>query len=264
MTASLFLHFVRLRFRERLEYRGAFLLGLLAQALGYIADFTVFWILVHRFGALGGWTWSEIALLYSLNLMSYAIGAAFTFSPMTELETMVRQGTFDGVLVRPLNPYLSLTAEKFNVGYLGHLLLAGSILTWALRQVDVAWTLGNILFLLAGLIGASLIQAGILTLLGGWSFIFVTSGFLFGIAGSLRTFVLYPITIYHVIVQIVLTVAFPIAFVNFYPASILVGKHSEIFPAWTGWLTPLVGFVIFALAYRTWMGAVNRYQGAGG
>jgi ABC-2 type transport system permease protein len=264
MSGSLFLHFVRLRFRERLEYRGAFLLGLLAQALGYTADFIVFWIIVHRFGALGGWTWSEIALLYSLNLMSYAIGAAFTFSPMTELETMVRQGTFDGVLIRPLNPYLSLTAEKFNVGYLGHLLLAGGILTWSLQQVDVAWTPGNLVFLGAGLIGASLIQAGILTILGAWSFVFVTSGFLFGIAGSLRTFVLYPITIYHAIVQVVLTVAFPIAFVNFYPASILIGKHSEIFPDWTGWLTPMVGMAIFTVAYRAWMRSVNRYQGAGG
>jgi ABC-2 type transport system permease protein len=264
MTGALYWHFLRLRFRERLEYRGAFLLGLVAQSLGYIADFTVFWILVHRFGALGSWNWEQIAFLYSLNLMGYAIGAAFTYSPMTELESMVQRGTFDGVLIRPLNPYASLTAQMFNVGYLGHIVLASVILGWSINQLVIDWTVGKILFLAASLVGASLIHAAILTILGAWSFLFVRSGFLFGFAGSLRTFVLYPITIYSTAVQVLLTVIFPIAFVNYYPAAVLLDQDGQTFPSWIGWLTPLVGLLAFGLGYKIWMQAINRYQGAGG
>ncbi len=263
MTAGLFWHYMRLRMRERMEYRGAFLIGLLAQGLAYVAEFTVIWVLVHRFGTLGGWNWEEVAFLYALNLMSYAIGAAFTYS-QTELEGMVQKGTFDGLLVKPVNPYLTLAAQQFNVGYIGHIVVSGAILAWALGNLDIAWSLTNALFLMLALIGASLLQAAVLTLLGAWSFTFIRATFLFGFAGTLRTFITYPITIYSAAIQVILTVAVPFAFVNFYPAAVMLDKDGQLFPGWIGWLTPLVGLLVFLGAYRVWMRGVNRYQGAGG
>lgn len=263
MSPGLFWHFFRLRLRERMEYRGAFLIGLISQGLAYVAEFTVIWILVHRFGTLGGWTWEEVAFLYSLNLMSYAIGAAFTYS-QTELEGMVQKGTFDGLLIRPLNPYLSLAAQQFNVGYIGHIVVAAAILAWALGNLAIDWSLTSVIFLGLALVGASLLQAAVLTLLGAWSFTFVRATFLFGFAGTLRTFITYPITIYSTTLQVVLTVIVPFAFVNFYPAASLLGKDGQLFPGWIGWLTPLVGMAVFALAYRVWNKGVDRYQGAGG
>jgi ABC-2 type transport system permease protein len=263
VTIGLFWHYVKLRIRERMEYRGAFLIGLLAQGLAYVADFTVIWILVHRFGTLGGWDWEEIAFLYALNLMSYAIGAAFAYS-QTELEGMVQKGTFDGLLVRPVNPYLSLAAQQFNIGYIGHIAIAAAILTWALGNLAIDWSVASAIFLVLALIGASLLQAAVLTLLGAWSFTFVRATFLFGFAGTLRTFITYPITIYGAAIQIVLTAIVPFAFVNFYPASVLLDKEGQLLPGWIGWLTPVVGTVAFSGAYRVWMRGVNRYQGAGG
>jgi ABC-2 type transport system permease protein len=93
---------------------------------------------------------------------------------------------------------------------------------------------------------------------------FVRAQYLFGFAGSLRTFVTYPITIYATAIQVVLTVVVPFAFVNFYPAAVLLGKDGQAFPGWVGWLTPVVGLVMFGLAYRVWMRGIDRYQGAGG
>ncbi len=233
MTLGLFWHYFRLRLRERMEYRGAFLIGVLAQGLAYAADFTMIWVLVHRFGTLGGWQWEEIAFLYALNLMSYAIGAAFTYS-QTELEGMVQKGTFDGVLIRPLNPYLSLAAQQFNVGYIGHIVIALAILIWSLGNLAIDWSVATVGFLLLALAGASMLQAAVLTLLGAWSFTFVRATFLFGFAGSLRTFITYPITIYSSVLQVMLTVIVPFAFVNFYPASVLLGKKGQLFPGWIG------------------------------
>lgn len=263
MSLALFWHFFRLRLRERMEYRGAFLIGLLAQGLSYVADVLVIWILVHRFGTVGGWGWNEIALLYSLNLVSYAIGAAFTYS-QTELEGMVQRGTFDGILVRPLNPYLSLAAQQFNVGYIGHIVIAAGVFAWSLGNLEVTWAPLSVLYLILAVIGGSMIQAAVLTLLGAWSFLFVRATFLFGFAGTLRTFITYPISIYSAAIQVVLTVLVPFAFVNFYPATVLLGKDGTIFPGWIGWLAPVVGVLALGFAYRMWMRGVNRYQGAGG
>ncbi len=93
---------------------------------------------------------------------------------------------------------------------------------------------------------------------------FVRAQFLFGFASTLRSFVTYPITIYGAAIQVVLTAIVPFAFVNFYPASVLLDKDGQLLPGWTGWLTPLVGLAAFLGAYRGWMRGVNRYQGAGG
>lgn len=263
MTPALFWHFARLRMRERMEYRGAYVAGMAAQILSYVADFLVIWVLVRQFGTLAGWTWEEVALLWAFNLLSYAIGAAFTFC-QSELEGLIQGGTFDGYLVRPVNPYLAFAAQRFNVGYLGHILLAGGILAWALGNLPIAWTPHNVAFLVLALIGASLVQAAVMTLLGAWAFLFVRAQFLFGFAGTLRTFVTYPITIYGAAIQVVLTALVPFAFVNYYPAAVLLDKEGALFPGWTGWLTPVVGAVAFGGAYRVWMRGVNHYQGAGG
>lgn len=267
MSVALFLHYVRLRVRERMEYRGAFLLGLGSQMLGYAASYLVIWLTLQRFESIGGWDWPEIAFLYSLNVLTYAMGAAFTYSQMYGLEEMVKQGTFDSFLIRPINLYLSLMAQVFNVGYAGHMLLSTGILIWAVTRLDIAWTPLNIVFLAGSLISGMCIQAGALTLIGAWTFTQVRSDVLFWFYGSLRQFQDYPISIFATGMQIVLTTAIPLAFTSYYPAMILLGKGDKdggALPVWIGWLSPFVGPIVLWGAYRLWMRGVDRYQGAGG
>src|SRR5665811_1571258 len=138
---------MRLRLRERMEYRAAFLLGVIAQGIGYAAEVAVIWLTLNRFDVIAGWNWSEMALLYSLSVITYALGAAFTYSPMTELEQMVQKGTLESVLIKPTNPFLTLVGQRFNIGYVSHLLLAGSIFIWATTTASIDWSLVNVLLL---------------------------------------------------------------------------------------------------------------------
>ena len=264
MSLRVFLQFVRLRMKERMEYRAAYVLGIVAQVWGYSAQYLVVWLLLHRFRAVHGWSWPQIAFLYSLDLFTYALGAAFTFSPMTELEQMVEQGTFDGVLVLPSNPYIYLTARMYNLGYLAHVILSGVVLVWAISHLSIHWTVLTMLYLLLILVSGVLLQAAAITLLGAWAFIFVHSKFLFSLYYSFKTFISYPVSVYGTFVQIVLTVVFPLSFINFYPATILLSKGGQLFPGWIGWLAPLIGPLTFLVAYKVWMYGVDRYQSAGG
>ncbi len=264
MSLGVFWHYVRLRMKERMEYRAAYVLGMVAQILGYGGTYLVVWLLLRRFDTIAGWGWPEVAFLYSLDLFTYALGAAFTFSQMTALDKLVTQGTFDTVLVRPLNPYLCLIAQMFNVGYLAHVLLSGGVLLWAADQLRIDWTPLSLAYLGLVVISAVMVQAAALTLLGAWAFAFVRSGFLFSLYYRLKSFVSYPISVYGAFVQILLTAVVPLAFVNFYPATVLLSKEGQLLPGWIGWLAPLVGPVFLWFAYRVWMRGVNSYQGAGG
>lgn len=264
MTPALFWHHVRLRMRERMEYRGAFLMGVLAQGIGYAAELAVVWLLLHRFEVIAGWDWSEIALLYGLSVMTYAIGASFTYSPMTELEQMVQRGTLEMVLVKPTDPFWTLVGQRFNVGYISHLLLAGSVLGWAVASAPIDWNVLNVLLLISAIISGSLIQAAGLTLIGTWAFTFTRSWTLFGLFGQARSFARFPIGIFGVLPQVLLTLVVPLTFATYYPAATLLSKDDALFPGWLGWLTPVVGPAFMWIAYRVWTRGIDRYQSAGG
>lgn len=264
MTASLFWHHVRLRLRERMEYRGAFLLGVLAQGIGYAAELAVVWLLLHRFEAIDGWAWPEMALLYSLSVLTYALGAAFTFSPMTELELMVQRGTLETLLVKPTDPFWTLVAQKFNVGYVSHLILAGTVMAWAVTTAPIDWSVANALLLAAAIVSGSLLQAATMTLIGTWAFTHTRSRTLFGLNGMMREFVRFPIGIFGALPQVLLTLVVPLAFATYYPAATLLSKEGALFPGWLGWVTPVVGPAFMWVAYRVWTRGIDRYQGAGG
>lgn len=264
MSASLFLHYARLRLRERMEYRGAFLLGVIAQMVGYGASYLVIWLTLQKFENIGGWNWPEIAFLYSLNLLTYAIGASFAYTPMIELETHVQQGTFDPILIRPRDSFLTLLAQMFNVGYVSHILLAGSILVWSATQLEISWPIWRFIFLVLSILSGSLIQAALLTFIGSLSLIIVRTDVLFRFYYSMSDFVNYPISIFGAAIQVLLTFVIPFAFTNFFPAAVLLGKNAGVMPAEIAWVTPLVGPILMYLAYVTFGACTNRYQGAGG
>jgi ABC-2 type transport system permease protein len=183
---------------------------------------------------------------------------------MTELEQMVQRGTLETVLVKPTNPFWTLVGQKFNIGYLSHLILAGSVMAWAVATAPIDWSPLNVLFLIAAIASGSLIQAATLTLIGSWAFTFTRSRTLFGFNGMLGQFARYPLGIFGAVPQVLLTLVAPLAFATYYPAATLLSKDGQLFPGWVGWLTPLVGPAAMWIAYRVWTGGIDRYQGAGG
>lgn len=247
-----------------MEYRAAFLLGLIAQMIGYGAGFLVLWLTLQRFDVIDGWTWPEIAFLYSVQILTYALGSSFAYSPMVELEKTVQKGNFDQVLLRPLDPFLSLTAQTFNIGYLSHVLLSVSILAWSVLQVNAAWSLPLVIYFAVSVMSGSLIVAAIFTFIGSWSLTIVRTDAIFNLMYSAYDFIRYPITIFGTGVQVLLTAIVPVALTNFYPAALILGKDTGLLPRDISWFLPLIGPVLMYLAYKRFNTSINRYQGAGG
>jgi len=262
MTVALFLYFARLRMRERLEYRAAYIMGMVAQIVGWGGDYAVVFLVARRFGGINGWTWPELALLFSFDLFSYAIGASFAFSAMIELETMVRDGSFDAVLTRPVDPLVYLVARKYNVGYLAHVILSGSFLIWSLQRVDVHWNVGLAVYVVGALFGAACLQAALLIALGAQAFAAVRFGQAFQLYFAFKDVISYPLSLYPVAVQWMLTLVVPLAFVNFVPASHVLSKDIGA-PGTLGWFAPLAGPLALWGSYHLFRIGVNSYQSAG-
>ena len=107
---------IHLHVKAEMEYRGAFIIDRVAQIVTYGAFYGTIYILLLKFGTLGGWSWPEMALLFSIQILSYSLGAALSFVQFRELEELVRLGTMDALLVKPFSPWAYLAFAGINIG----------------------------------------------------------------------------------------------------------------------------------------------------
>jgi ABC-2 type transport system permease protein len=257
--------FVEIYFKSRMEYRQAFFMGYVVQWISRGVEVLGIWILLSRFDHIHGWSFTEVLFLYGLNMLSYGLAGVLLFGPVQQLEGLVQNGTFDSLLVMPVNPLFHLVARYFNAVFLGHILLGLVILGFAGHRLGVGWSLSGAFFFAAVALGAALIQGAIMLAAGTTSFWFVKSRALVNTAvHGVRRFITYPISIYDRWIQVFLTLILPFAFVSFFPAENFLGKEeSSIFPAFFQWGTPIVGVVLFFLAYRLWVYGLDHYQSTG-
>ncbi len=263
-TIRLVPHLVGMFVRTKFEYPGAMLLAWFSQATSYGAMYTAIALIVQRFGVLGGWTWSEMALLLSFHLLAYATGASFSFTQFRVMEDMVRLGTMDAILVKPINTWVYLVFSGLNIGYTGHIILAIGLMSWALTQVDLVWSISTALYFLATLLSAAAIVASLMTMIGASALVWVRSRHLYSIFFGFWEFARYPMVIFPLPIQLMLITIVPLGFLSTVPVSVLLGKTVPLLGDSAGLACLLAGPLMVTIAIIHWRWCLRNYQGAGG
>lgn len=259
------MEFLKLRIMGVAEYRKAFIVGGIAQLASYGAEFLLIWILMEKFKSINGWGQYEVLLLYALNLLTYALASFFLFNPTTQLTSMIKNGTFDEILTKPLNNFLYLVCREFNSAYISHLSLSIFVIWICFYQLGYEFSITSFIFLLIMLIGGALIQGAFLIITAVPAFWFVENSGLRNIFFfKAKEFIRYPISIYHKLIQVFLTFILPYAFINFFPAQYFINKHdySSFHPTFQ-YLTPIVGVVFFMISLKFWNIGINNYKSTG-
>ena len=73
-------------------------------------------------------------------------------------------------------------------------------------------------------------------------------------------FIDLPLDVYHPAISFVLTFIVPIAFINYYPAELFLGKG--VFMQFA-YLTPIIGIISFIIAYGFWKYGIKNYTSTG-
>ncbi|WP_137152607.1 ABC-2 family transporter protein [Devosia sp. FKR38] len=263
-TVILMRELVRMYIRTKVEYPGAMVLGWVSQFVSYGAVYTAIALIIARFGMLGGWTWSDMAMLLSVHLLTYSVGASFSFTQFREMEDLVRQGTMDAILVKPIGTWLYMVFSGFNIGYAGHVVLAVGLMAWAITQVDVAWSLPTVLFLVATLVSGAMVVCALMTMIGATALVWVRSRHLYSIFFGFWELARYPITIFPLPIQVLLLAVVPMGFISTVPVAVLLGKPVPLLGDFAGLACLLAGPVMAGLAMLHWRWCLRNYQGAGG
>jgi ABC-2 type transport system permease protein len=245
-----------------LAHRSAYWAGIAAQWLSYGAAFATLFIMTRSFKFVAGWNPEEILFLYAVYLLSYAIAASLFFNPCTQLAVKIRTGEFDIALTRPLSPFAHEFCMGFNFGYVSHATLSIAVLIAAIIRVKLQITVSWILSCFIMLLSAVFVQAAFLIFISAFSFFFITENPFFNIFYRIKEFIYYPLDIYPAGMRIILSFVIPLAFMNFYPALVLLNKPS-VFPLPAAVITPSMGILTFVLSIVFWNWALSKYQSTG-
>ncbi|MGZ9226595.1 MAG: ABC-2 family transporter protein [Anaerolineales bacterium] len=134
------------------------------------------------------------------------------------------------------------------------------MLSYALIQLHLDWTLSRVMLLFITLFSAALVQISIIVTASCAAFWVVNSYPVLGLAWRLREFSPYPMTIFDSAFRFAFTYVIPIGFVAFYPSQIFL-RPEDVAPLI--YFSPVIGIGLFAITYWIWTQGVNSYTGTG-
>jgi ABC-2 type transport system permease protein len=260
-TVALYLRLQLVHLRASVEYRGDFWIGVAGATfyqLSYLIFLTVFFSHVDQ---IAGWTLWQVAMLFGLAGLPRGLVEMLGDGSWT-LKHMVNTGTFDRVLVRPLSPALQTISSMGGIHGLGQAIPGLVLLILGALLGGVTWTPGLLLFVIITIL-SSTVLLGALTLMANLVCFWEPS------ARSqipimylmLVDFAKFPLDIFNRVIQVLVTVIAPFAFVSYFPALVLLDKPTSW--QWLGYLSPLVTIAVVAAVARLWVVALRRYQGVG-
>ncbi|MGI9147314.1 MAG: ABC transporter permease [Chloroflexota bacterium] len=260
----LYVRLVGAQLRSQMQYKVSFILALVGSFLACVTEFGVVVVVFLRVPALAGWSFAEVALLYGISGVCFAV-AEIIAAALDNFQLHVVRGTFDRVLVRPRGALFQVIVEDFALRRVGRIAQAVLVLVIALRLLTIHWTLDKAIVLALALASGTVIYFGIFVL--GASFCFwsvqakeATHVFTYGGDGLAS----YPLDIYRPSVRRFFTFVIPLAFVNYEPALYLLGRVDPLgLPDGVRLLSPVAGIAMAVLARFGWQQGVRHYQSTG-
>ena len=261
---SVYARLVGAQVRSQLQYRLSFALDLTGAFLISFLDFVAVLIIFDNVPSLEGWTVHEVAFLYASTSVSFAV-VDLVVGHLDLFPRMIREGTFDVLLVRPRGTLLQVIASDFALRRLGKALQGALVFGFALSGLEIDWNAGRVAMVGVMLVAGSLIFAAVW--IAGATIAFwtvdggeFTNAFTYG--GNFMT--QYPISIYGEWVRRFLAYLVPLAFVCYFPSLYILDKPDPLgLPRALQFVSPIVAIAAAVVAGVVWRFAVRRYRSVG-
>jgi ABC-2 type transport system permease protein len=249
---------IKVAFAKASAYRLSFFLSLMIR-LGFSVLFPLVTVLIYNSGAsFPEWDVFEVLLLQSVFMVSSGLASIMFGGVLWTTLQHIREGSYEIVLLKPMDPLFFLIASNFEPGSFGLVIGGGALFVFSLYHTGLASVSAIPLFLLLFAAGFA-VMAGMSMLMAATSFKWVGNSRIPEMFDSIMDFGKYPITIFPQAVRGFATFAIPVGMIGFYPAQVLLGRLD-----WRT-LAAVVPCALFMLA-GVWVYhyMIRRYEGVGG
>ncbi|MEU0196670.1 MULTISPECIES: ABC transporter permease [unclassified Streptomyces] len=250
--------------RSTMAYRASFALTTFTNFAVTGLDFIAILLMFSSVDALGGFSLPEIAFLYGLSSLAFGL-ADMLIGSMERLGRRVRDGTLDTLLVRPAPVLAQVAADRFALRRLGRVTQGVLVLGYALTALDIDWTPLKLLLMPVMVVSGGAIFCSVFVAGAAFQFVAqdaseVQNAFTYGGATLLQ----YPPVLFAQDLVRGVTFVLPLAFVNWLPASYVLGRPYPLdLPTWVAFASPLVAVVCCALAGVAWRAGLRSYRSTG-
>jgi ABC-2 type transport system permease protein len=231
----------------------------LVEALGMV-------LLLDRFGSIGGWRAPEVVLLLGLGSCGQALALAIgsRLEP-DNISLLLRMGTFDQVLTRPMSPLGWVVSSYLEIRQLGKLLAGVGMLAWAGHRAGVDWTLTHLAVAVLAVACCAVVVFAILVAGAALTFYTVQGSEAVNVALFGGPYLSgYPMEIYGSATRFVFTWVLPFGLTIYVPTLTLLGRAGPPgLEAGLLWMTPLGTAWVASLAGIAWHRAIRHYVGTG-
>ena len=253
-----------LRVRGQMQYRGSFWMQIIGNFFVNVVEVLVTWSLFQHFDNLGGWSLEEVILLHGLSMVAFSLGDTLS-NGVQSVPQMIREGTFDRNLVRPMSVYLQSAVSEVSVRHFGHLAQGLVLLAVGLYAAPIEWTTGRLLYLPVIVASGALFFAALFTveaILAFWTVNGIEAVNAFTYGGS--DLGQYPLHIFRRGLRLLFLWVIPIGFMTYYPALYLLDRTDPLgLPRLASFVAPLAA-VLFCFVIRFgWGAALRRYTSTG-
>jgi ABC-2 type transport system permease protein len=227
--------------------------------LGFNILFPLVTILIYGSGArFPGWNFYEVLLVQSVFMLSVGFSCVMFSNVLWATMEHIREGSFEIVLLRPVNPLFFLIATNFDPGSFGLVIGGGVLFAFSLAHTTIVSAAAIPQFLLLFAAGFA-VMAGMNMIMAATSFKWVGNSRIPEIFDSIMTFGKYPITIFPGIIRGIATFVIPVSMIGFFPASALLGRLEP------GALLAVIPCLLFMLlGIWIYQKMVKLYEGVGG
>ncbi|MCS6773847.1 MAG: ABC-2 family transporter protein [Anaerolineae bacterium] len=256
--ARLFWRFASGNVMSALEYRVGFATALamsLIDVLWAVGGALVFYS--HR-PTLGGWTFDETLIVIGLFFIASGFVDAFLQPSLRELIELVRTGTMDYVLLRPMDAMIHATLRRQRIEKLSSVGVGVALIVLAAWRLPLRVdALGVLIFIMLSGAALMLLYALVALLMAACFWVVDLTNIEELLLGTLET-ARYPVQAFPEPMRSILSLVIPIAFVSTVPAEALLGRL-RVEAALYG--------VVFALmllgaSRLAWREALRRYTSA--
>jgi ABC-2 type transport system permease protein len=261
---QLYFRLIQISMLSRMQYRANFIVGILGLLFWNVVNLGLIGVLVTQFASLKDWTLWEVVFLYSLWILGYSVYGLF-FSHTEALENYLIEGSFDQFLLRPASPLIQLLGRVFQHNEIANVLIGLTGISLAYTRLDLHWDGWEWGFFLAAAVSGGIIALAI-------NLLIACTGFWTGRSRGTTIIVhqfyylvqQYPIDIFGTGFRIFVTGLLPVAFMNYYPALVLLDKVNYASPGWVlSYMSPLVALLLVGVVSVVWRLGLNHYSSSG-
>lgn len=250
--------FLKSNLLVELEYRANFVAqAILGVFSAFITFISVSVIYLHT-EQIGGWSYDQALVIVALFTLIDGLIEMFLQPNINKIIQMVREGTMDFVLTKPVNSQFIATLRHAQYSGLAGVASGIAILLFAFGRLQYTPDFTALVLFVFMLCAALIIVYSIWLAMAALSFWFVRIDNLTVLFRTLYDTARFPIGVFPALIRFALTFILPIAFMTTFPAQAVLGLIE---------VPSIIGAIIVAVAMFTfgtwfWQRAVLSYSSA--